>query len=135
LELTKYFATFPKVDVNTTDFGTPEQTTNAQGHAHINQTPALHQAAGHGLTDIVQFLLTLDSIDVNLRDLKGQTALHYAARWNQMEVIRLLLDVPGIDITAVEDRNVHSVFLFKHLSMWQSILKMSNLFHSFSRVQ
>jgi ankyrin repeat protein len=104
LELVKYFARHPNIDINA---------------ATEIAAPALHQAANEGLSEIVAFLLTVDGIDVNAQDTKGFTALHCAARWNQMDVVRLLLQVPGIDLTIVEDRTVFLMLFCKPLFMWQ----------------
>jgi hypothetical protein len=120
LDLVKYFASVPNVDVNALTDVAP---------------PALHQAANEGLTEIVEFLLTVDGIDVNSRDAKGLTALHYAARWNQVDVIKLLLQMPGVDLTIVEERTVFRFLSSKHLRTMSSTSKSLNCCHSFSKIR
>ena len=54
------------------------------------QTP-LHRACEQGKTEAVQILLSKDSVDVNIADRFGSTALHTGVAANQLECVRLLL--------------------------------------------
>ncbi len=62
--------------------------------------PRLHQAAAQGDRTLVQVLLD-QSVEVDLRDGCGFTALHLAARHNQAEVASLLM-AAGADPNAAD---------------------------------
>ncbi|VDI29599.1 Hypothetical predicted protein, partial [Mytilus galloprovincialis] len=55
-----------------------------------NETP-LHIASGKGYVKIVQELLKKDSIDINIRNISGNTPLHNACMIANIKVVELLL--------------------------------------------
>lgn len=52
---------------------------------------ALHLAARSGKSDVVQFLLTIDSIDLSIADDAGKKAIDYARANGKDEIVALLL--------------------------------------------
>lgn len=56
---------------------------------------ALHLAAKHGFPDVITELLSFSSVDVNLLDESGETALHTAARYAKTMCMSRLLEHGG----------------------------------------
>ena len=76
---------------------------NARSNDATGST-VLHQAVIKNKANIVEFLLTHATPDVNIQSkLSEETALHYAARYGHLEIAKLLLAQTEIDVT-VEDR-------------------------------
>ncbi|CEP00119.1 Ankyrin repeat domain-containing protein [Plasmodiophora brassicae] len=66
-----------------------------------NGQPLLHWAAYHGEAQIVTFLLSLPSINVNaVAGTSAHTPLHWAALRGQPAIVRLLLAAPDINVNA-----------------------------------
>jgi hypothetical protein len=59
----------------------------------------LHFCARNGLTTSVKRLLSIRNINVNVKDVNGETPLHYAAANSHVEIARLLLQ-NGADVNA-----------------------------------
>ncbi|MBM3886810.1 hypothetical protein FJ364_02665 [Candidatus Dependentiae bacterium] len=64
---------------------------NAESKNSVGNT-ALHLAAKHGFTQILEILLNKTFIDPDLRNDSNQTALHFAVLHNQVACIKLLLE-------------------------------------------
>ena len=64
----------------------------------------LSWVATYGYTQIARYLLRIDSIELESRDVNGQTPLSYAAASGKVEVVRLLLDTNMVDINS---RDIH----------------------------
>ena len=61
---------------------------------------ALHLAVNNRLTGLVTQLLQTSMVDINVQDVKGNTALHYAAINGDVNVCKALIDQgASIDIT------------------------------------
>lgn len=70
----------------------------------------IHWAADRGVVEIVRLLAeTCPSLEVNLQDADGQTALHYACSNGHREVAEFLLGVEGVDTTIRDDDGVSAV--------------------------
>ena len=59
---------------------------------HLSDVSLLHLAAKYGFTQLTQYLLEKELIDVNVRDGKNQTPLHYGVIDNKPKVIEILLN-------------------------------------------
>lgn len=74
-----------------------------RGSCEYNRLPcnetALHEAATQGLAEVVKrLLITVSSIDVNLKDDNGRTPLALAASAGHEDVVKILTELEGIDI-------------------------------------
>ncbi len=68
------------------DAGAIPNKSNEQG------VTALHKSALFGHLSIVKKLMNLEKVDVNAKDVSGDTALHMAARCNFPLVVKCLLE-------------------------------------------
>lgn len=64
----------------------------------------LHGAAAKGHTQMINFLIDTDELDIDAEDLNGQTALMRAARNNKSAAASLLLRA-GADVTVIDNNN------------------------------
>lgn len=78
------------------------------------QTP-LHYATIYGSTEIVDFLLTFPSIEVNFSDVDGNTPLHHCVQSSQLRIFEKLLLNHSIDVNAMNnDQETPLIFAFKY---------------------
>lgn len=64
-----------------------------------NYRNALMRAGVVGHTNVVKLLLSLKNIQINRRNLEGQTAFTLAQRYQKFNIVRLLLNHPDCDIS------------------------------------
>ena len=57
----------------------------------------IHNAIEHDSFDVVEYLVSANKIDVNLKNIYGQTVLHTAAKHGKLTLVKWLLD-QGMDI-------------------------------------
>ena len=50
----------------------------------------LHVAAANGYTDVLEFLLSQDNMNLDIQDTEGWTPFHAAVCWEQQEVMKQL---------------------------------------------
>ena len=62
-----------------------------------DKTP-LTFAIKYGHTNIVEFLLGGDEVNVNNKDNYGNTALHYAVKYNRIEIVKMLIEHVNIKV-------------------------------------
>jgi ankyrin repeat protein len=72
---------------------------NAKGDAFWYIGSIIHHAAVPGLLDVIEYLVSSQHVDVDLRDDKGQTALHWAAIFFKLPVAEYLI-LQGADVNA-----------------------------------
>ena len=66
---------------------------------HILYTP-LHIACRYGHLDIVKFLVSVSSVDVNSKDSDGYTPLHTACRYSHLDIVECLLTSTLADVNS-----------------------------------
>lgn len=71
----------------------------------------LEAAARRGHVDILQFLLSHPSVDVNTRYSFGETALQVAAFEGETDAVRFLLNVPNIDVNAADNEGFTALMM------------------------
>ena len=67
-------------------------------HPGIDGHAALHGASKHGYVEVVKLLLAHPNININLKDIHGQTPLSIGCQYGKVSVVRLLLQDPRVDI-------------------------------------
>ena len=55
-------------------------------------SPQLHIAAANGYTEVMDFLLANEDVDLDIPDNEGWTPFHAAVCWNQPEMMRKLAE-------------------------------------------
>ena len=58
----------------------------------------LHKACRYGELRVVKFLVSLPSVDVNIRDDSDDTPLHTACRYGHLDIIKFLVSLSSIDV-------------------------------------
>ncbi|KAF5336351.1 hypothetical protein D9611_006690 [Ephemerocybe angulata] len=111
----KLLLTTPGIDINVPDArtSTPLLYAANRGHEdvvkHLLTAPGIdthvwepfYCAAARGHAAVAKILLgTAPGIDVNSRNIRGETSLYQAAYWGHTDVVKFLPSVPGIDINA-----------------------------------
>ena len=71
--------------------------------SHWTDNTSLMIGVRMGLETVVKFLLEKKSIDLNVQDTYGQTALHLAAQYKYHKIVNMLVEKKGIDLN-VQDR-------------------------------
>ncbi|KAL4876222.1 hypothetical protein BJY04DRAFT_200378 [Aspergillus karnatakaensis] len=61
----------------------------------------LSWAAEHGVTDVVEYLLSRDDIEVDLKDSDGATPLWWASRRANTDIVKMLSATGKVDVNAV----------------------------------
>jgi ankyrin repeat protein len=78
------------------------------GRVDVNQRdntggrPVLSWAASEGFVEIVEYLLTVPTLEKDLADNYGRTALFYAAAHGRLEIVRLLAQQNGVNARSVD---------------------------------
>jgi protein phosphatase 1 regulatory subunit 16A len=54
--------------------------------------PQLHIAAANGYTEVMDFLLANEEVDLDIPDNEGWTPFHAAVCWNQPEMMKKLAE-------------------------------------------
>ena len=63
----------------------------------------LHVAAANGYTEVLEFLLSQDDVNLNIQDCEGWTPFHAAVCWGQQEAMRMLAE-KGVNL---DIKNLH----------------------------
>lgn len=71
---------------------------------HINGTTTLHLVAKKGISNIMKLLLSVNGVDVNVRDEDMRTPLHIAALEGNTEIVNLLLNDPDLEVNATDKK-------------------------------
>ena len=66
-----------------------------------------------GEVDIVEYLLSISSTDVNARDGDGETALHHAAKENKLAIVNMLLSSGAKNLRNYRNENPLDIAKFK----------------------
>ena len=82
---------------------------------------ALHFASKYGFIEVVKYLTTLPSIDINAKTGIGKTALHIACEESQLNVILHLLSLPGINIDCTDSKKQTAFSLITSADVKKSI--------------
>ncbi len=61
-------------------------------HSLAHTHTQLHVAAANGYTEVLQFLLPKEGLNLNIQDNEGWTPLHAAVCWGQKEAMRMLVE-------------------------------------------
>lgn len=64
---------------------------------------SIHNSAQNGNKNEVKALLK-QGVDINLRDVMGNTPLHLAVRYKHLKIVKILIQVPDCDLTATNSR-------------------------------
>jgi ankyrin repeat protein len=82
-----------------------KQTTDINASSELNREEVeygiteLHLRAALNRRDKLKKVLAEEELDVNIRDIGGNTPLHYAARYNNLDIIAMLY-VAGAEVNA-----------------------------------
>ena len=93
----------------------------------VNRTP-LYRACGHGYVSVVQFLLTLTTVDVNKPQNEGATPFSIACYKGHKEVVSLLQADTRIDVNKPADEQLTPLWFAAqngHLPVVQLLLASS----------
>lgn len=93
-------------------------------------TNALPEVTQIGRVKEIEYLASHSDLDVNVRDVVGQTPLHIAAKTGYVAVVRALLRFPGVVVDRRDDASTTQgvYFLFSlFLSLSQKIFFTSTL--------
>ncbi len=86
-----------------------------------------HHACKAGCHAIVHELLRHSAVDVNSKNIRGESALHLACRMNMPEIVAELLAHPGMDVTlgCGPDgmTSLHLACVYGHVSVVWELLK------------
>lgn len=85
---------------------------------------ALHLAAQHGYTEIVQLLIAA-GFQVNTPNNHSSRALHFAASLGHTETVQMLLTVPGVNINARDSSNntaLHGAARNGHIAIVRALI-------------
>ena len=81
-------------------------------NTEVSYSP-LHGACERGNLQIVKYLTSLSSVDVNIKDDMGNTPLNVACRYCQLDIIKFLLCLPLVDLNIRIPSYMYSDLLHK----------------------
>ena len=96
---------------------------------HILYTP-LHIACRYGHLDIVKFLVSVSSVDVNSKDSDGYTPLHTACRYDQLDIVKCLVSVSSVDVNSKASDGytpLHIALHYSHSAIVECLLSLSSV--------
>ena len=73
---------------------------------------AFQAACFGGDFDVLEFLVSLDGIDINVVDKDLETGLHIACANNHFEIVQLLSTIPTLDITKVNKEMLKLLYFY-----------------------
>ena len=91
---------------------------------HILYTP-LHIACRYGHLDIVKFLVSVSSVDVNSKDSDGYTPLHTACRYSHLDIVECLLTSTLADVNSKNSNGytpLHTACRYNHSDIVECLL-------------
>ena len=81
------------------------------GDMNVYHSTPLHTACQYGKLDIVKFLVSLPSVDVNSKTSTGDTPLHTACEFDKLDIVKFLVSLPSVDVntkTSTGDTPLHN---------------------------
>ena len=73
----------------------------------------LHVAAANGYTDVLDFLLAQDNVNLDIQDTEGWTPFHAAVCWEQQDAMRQLAEKGAtMDIKNLHGETPYGVFFY-----------------------
>ena len=81
----------------------------------------LHGACKEGNLGIVNYLTSLSSVDVNIRDDSGYTPLHTACHYGQLDIIKFLVSLSSIDVNIQDDNDYTPLYTACHYNQFDII--------------